>query len=337
MAFQIRTESRATQGGWDGTVFLLEDDVGTNRALIWPAFGFNCCSWQVMRRGQMLDLLYADPQLFNDSKPTRSGIPILFPFPNRIRDGRFVWEGKEYRLPLNDSTGKNAIHGFPCRKPWRVVAQGADAHSAWLTGEFRASVDAPEALPLWPADYRLRVTYRLSAAHLWIEAEVQNSDRWTLPFGLGYHPYFRTPFVPGGNAASCLAQAPAASYWELQDSLPTGQRLPVDVARDLDVPRACGELSLDDILTRLPITAVKGLCLRGVVQDPKAGAALRVSTSPDFRELVAFTPANRQAICLEPYTCTTDAINLQQRGIDAGLLVLPPGETWRGVVELGVE
>src|SRR5207244_10515758 len=93
MTFQIRTETRATRGGWDGTVFLLEDDAGENRALVWPAFGFNCCSWQVTRRGQMLDLLYADPQLFNDSKPTRSGIPILFPFPNRIRTVRFAWAG----------------------------------------------------------------------------------------------------------------------------------------------------------------------------------------------------------------------------------------------------
>ena len=46
------------------------------------------------------------------------------------------------------------------------------------------------------------------------------------------------------------------------------------------------------------------------------------------------TPPHRQAVCLEPYTCPTDAINLQQRGVDAGLLVLQPGEKWSGVVEM---
>jgi aldose 1-epimerase len=39
---------------------------------------------------------------------------------------------------------------------------------------------------------------------------------------------------------------------------------------------------------------------------------------------------------VEPYTCITDAINLQQRGVEAGLLVLPPGGRWTGVVELRV-
>jgi aldose 1-epimerase len=39
-------------------------------------------------------------------------------------------------------------------------------------------------------------------------------------------------------------------------------------------------------------------------------------------------------VALEPYTCATDAINLQQRGVDAGLLVLGPGGKWQGVVEM---
>jgi aldose 1-epimerase len=39
-------------------------------------------------------------------------------------------------------------------------------------------------------------------------------------------------------------------------------------------------------------------------------------------------------VCLEPYTCTTDAINLEQRGVDTGWRVLDPGREWSGVVEL---
>ena len=45
-------------------------------------------------------------------------------------------------------------------------------------------------------------------------------------------------------------------------------------------------------------------------------------SSPVFRELVVFTPEHRQAFCLEPYTCTTDAVNLQSRGLDTGWLEL---------------
>jgi aldose 1-epimerase len=40
---------------------------------------------------------------------------------------------------------------------------------------------------------------------------------------------------------------------------------------------------------------------------------------------VAFTPPHRLAVCLEPYTCTTDAINLEQQGVNAGWRVLKPG------------
>ena len=163
MPFAVHTRTQPGVTGRDATIFVLDDGAG-GRAEVWPALGFNCFRWQAVRDGRTLDLLYADPALFGDGRPTRSGIPILFPFPNRIRDGRFSWDGKEYRLPINDPSGKNAIHGFACRRPWRVVGQGADASSAWVTGEFQTGRDAPDCLPLWPADHLIRVTHRLGPA-----------------------------------------------------------------------------------------------------------------------------------------------------------------------------
>ena len=335
MTFQVRREARPPVGGLDGTIFVLEESGGAARAEVFPAFGFNCYRWQA--RG--LDLLYWEPQHFLDGRPTRCGIPILFPFPNRIRDGRFTWAGKEYRLPPNDSSGKNAIHGFACRKPWRVVGHGADGHSAWVTGEFQAGADAPEARPLWPADYRLRVTFRLAADRLRVEAQVENLERAPLPFGLGYHPYFRVPLSPGGKADDCRVQAGARSYWELQESLPTGTRKPVDAARDLNAPRRFTDLQLDDVLTDLESLAPSAadvLVLRGAVRQGTDQGKLELWAAPAFRELVLFTPPHRQAVCLEPYTCTTDAVNLQARGVEAGWLVLAPGQSWSGVVEMRV-
>jgi aldose 1-epimerase len=37
---------------------------------------------------------------------------------------------------------------------------------------------------------------------------------------------------------------------------------------------------------------------------------------------------------MEPYTCVTDAINLQQRGIDAGWRVLQPGDEFLTWIEI---
>lgn len=328
MAFQVTWEERPNSFGIDGRVAVLRD--ADNCLEIWPALGFNAYRWQA--RGQ--ELLYSNPQFFTDNRPTRTGIPILFPFPNRIRAGQFTWDGKQFHLPLGDPSGKNAIHGFAVKHPWRVLDQGADAVSAWITGEFQGSCDAAESVPLWPADYRLRLTYRLLAGVLCIEAYVDNPVQRALPFGLGFHPYFLlAPF--GGEQA--IVSANASHYWELIDNLPTGKILAVDAQRDLRGGQPYANLHLDDVMTDLqPYTRDRDgrLGMIGAVRHPSGERMLTLWASADFRELVLFTPPHREAICLEPYTCTTDAINLQQRGIDAGWRVLKPGEHWRGEIEI---
>jgi aldose 1-epimerase len=334
MSFQVRTEQRPAAGGLDGTVYVLESGAG-DVAELWPALGCNCFRWQATWEGRPLELLYATPDLFADPRPTRVGVPVLFPFPNRIRDGRFTWQGKEYRLPPNDPAKKNAIHGFACRRPWRVLDRGTQAEGAWLTAEFSGSKDAPETLDLWPADYRIRLTVRLGSRRLRFEALVDNPAAVPLPFGLGYHPYFRVPLTPGGDAGQCLIEVNADTYWELHENLPTGRRLPADAAHNLTVPRPYPDLQLDDLLrANEPANVSDALRPLGHLRQQPEGVALRVSAGPAFREVVVFTPPHRKAFCLEPYTCLTDALNLQPRGVDAGLHVLGPGACWAGVVEM---
>ena len=328
MSFACEWEQRPNSIGLDERVAVLGN--ADNRLEVWPALGFNAYRWQV--GGQ--ELLYRSPQFFAEKRPTRSGFPILFPFPNRIRDGRFDWEGKTYSLPINGPSNKNAIHGFVCQRPWRVVDQGADSDSAWITGEFHGSVDAPETRALWPADYCLRVTYTLFDRMLRLEADIDNPDTTPLPFGLGYHPYFAlAPF--GGESA--VVSTFANRLWELADSLPTGKVIDVDVPRDLRNGRSLSALQLDDVMTDVELRAYDEddrFGLVGILQHPTGARTLTLWIGADFRELVMFTPPHREAICLEPYTCTTDAINLSPRGIDAGLRVLQPGEHWQGVVEV---
>ena len=57
-----------------------------------------------------------------------------------------------------------------------------------------------------------------------------------------------------------------------------------------------------------------------------------MESDAQFRELVVYTPPGRDAICFEPYTCPTDAINLEARGIPAGVIVLAPDEIFAGTV-----
>jgi aldose 1-epimerase len=131
---------------------------------------------------------------------------------------------------------------------------------------------------------------------------------------------------------------PASRFWELRETLPTGKVLPVEGDCDLRQGKALGQLVLDHVLTGVldGERQADGLVYRGSVQR-EGGLEVRMFASPEFREVVVFTPPHRQAVCIEPYTCVTDAINLQQRGSDAGLRVLQPGESWHSVVETRVE
>jgi aldose 1-epimerase len=325
MTFQVRVERRPNSFGLDDRVWVLDDGADAI-AEVAPALGFNCYRWHV----PVGELFYADPKFFEENKPTRSGFPILFPFPNRICDGRFTWTGRQYQLPANDPTGKNAIHGFVCRKPWRVVDQGSGAGAAWVTGEFIGSRDAAESLKLWPADYRIAVTCRLERNALVVHAEIANPDTRDLPLGLGYHPYFAIAPFDGSEAQIAV---PAREFWELADSLPTGSRRPVDGQRDLRAGRRLQDLQLDDVLTDLDRSAPNDdLTPAGRVGH--GNRRLEMYVSDVFREIVAFTPPHRQAVCLEPYTCATDAINLEQRGVDAGWRVLRPRAILTATVRL---
>jgi aldose 1-epimerase len=157
-----------------------------------------------------------------------------------------------------------------------------------------------------------------------------------LPFGIGYHPYFA--LAPFGGSQAILTVA-AERYWELAENLPTGTTHEVDASRDLRHGRSLSALHLDDVMTGVYPFAVDQqdhLNMTAVLQHPTGERLLTLWASPDFREMVLFTPPHREAVCVEPYTCTTDAINLSQRGIDAGLRVLKPNERWQGVLELHV-
>ena len=48
---------------------------------------------------------------------------VLIPFPGRVRDGRYTFEGQTYQMPINDKDGPNAIHGFVRLIPWEVAEQ----------------------------------------------------------------------------------------------------------------------------------------------------------------------------------------------------------------------
>ena len=304
----------------------IRDPESGSNASIAPALGFNCFRFESHTAGgEVVDVLDTMPDFLSGTgRPSGSGIPILFPFPNRIASGQFRWGEREYQLPLPPGR-PDAIHGFCHDHPWRVTARDEGA----VTGTFQLSVDAPDRRPLWPADFLIEVRYEVRGAALRSNIRVMNPDSRPLPWGFGTHPYFKLPLGAKGDASKCLYRAAAHLRWPLKDSLPWGQPVPPPAEADLVRGIPHHSVPLDHVYTKLVPEGNRHEC---VIVDEGSGLTMVQSFGVEFRELVVFTPPPRpNVVCLEPYTCTTNAINLEAQGVNAGWDVLDPGtafETW---------
>ena len=50
----------------------------------------------------------------------------LIPWPNRVQDGTWIWEGSEQQLPLTEPEQHNAIHGLVRWLVWDLVTHTED-------------------------------------------------------------------------------------------------------------------------------------------------------------------------------------------------------------------
>lgn len=318
MAFRVDVEKR---GGRD--VYTLRDDVSGASASVLPSYGFNLFDLRLPAAGEVRPIVVSDPDFAeNPSRPGGNGTPILFPFPNRIREGAFTFQGKSYSIPLNK--GANAIHGFAIDVPWDVVEHRATENEAILEGRFQLSVHAPEHLNHWPTDAVLYVRYRLADRTLTMTSTISNPTALDLPYGFGIHPYFRLPLPPGGDRSQTKIILPASKTWPLVDFLPTGEIAEVDERLDFREGKSIAGLKLDDVLTGLDHVDGEGVCR---LIDLGKKAEFQLGFDGAFRELVVYTPPNKDdVLAVEPYTQTTDAINLASKGIAGGLRVLGHGE-----------
>jgi aldose 1-epimerase len=245
------------------------------------------------------------------------GQPLL-PWPNRLGDGRYAFEGREYQLPIDEVSASNAIHGLTRWLNWHTVDQQPDRLTMALTLHSR---------PGYPFPLDLRLTYRLADDGLAIHTEAINVGSQSLPFGAGFHPYYTvgTPLV---DAATL--RVPASHTLELDGrGLPTGRLL--DVANgelDFRVGRPIDATRLDTCFTNLERDTAGNTSVELAGPD---GRHVEVWMDGNYRWLMVYSgetlaPARRrQGLAVEPMTCPPNAY----RSGD-GLRVLEPGEAFRG-------
>src|SRR5262245_52711041 len=167
----------------------LQDAAAGTSGEILVSQGFNCFRFTANVGGRPVEVIYAPPDFAEGTgRPSRGGIPLLFPFPGRIGGTLFRWEGREYRLEPGDAFG-NSIHGFAQSRPWRIV----ECEVSKAVGQFHAWRDDPSLKNRWPADFRITATYRLVGNLLAAEFQIENPCDEPLPCGFGTHPYFHVP------------------------------------------------------------------------------------------------------------------------------------------------
>lgn len=319
MEFQVRTERRGERD-----VYTLVDTASGATASILPSYGFNLFELKLPAAGGLRSVIAASPGFAEKpDRPGRNGWPVLFPFPNRIDGGKFRFGGKSFDIEPN--LGAHAIHGFAIDAAWEVVEKGEGPDGAFLVGRYQISKQTPEKAAKWPADAALELRYTLSGRSLSLDATVSNPGQQDLPYGLGFHPYFRLPFGPGKDLARTRVILPASETWELRpDLIPTGQRKAIPDRVDFRQGKPMAGLKADDVLTGVSFDETGHAICRLIDEELKA--EIRLVMDRHYRELVVYTPPDEPGvISVEPYTQTTDAINLHARGIDGGLRILSPG------------
>ena len=250
-----------------------------------------------------------------DELPPKACGIVLVPWPNRIRDGKYSFEGTDYQLALTEPAARNAIHGLGRWARWTAVAHELSVVTLRL-----------DVVPQngYPFPVRVEVTYLVDAQRgLAVTITARNLGSRRAPFGAGSHPYLSTR---GHALADVTLRLPAAERLVMDEKgVPVGVRPVAGSEHDLRRGKRLKSLRMDDGFTALPADPAE----RYAELRTPDGTGARLWFDPGFGYLQvltldALTPG-RAAVAVEPMTCAPDAFNS-----GAGRIVLEPGGSWSG-------
>ena len=331
---------QAEPGHWeDEPVIVLRDNGSGSVAMIAPALGSNCVFWSIQFNNQEVQVIETpvSPAVMHE-RPTRAGVPVLFPFPGRVRNARYEFDGHEYHLPNNDKSGVHAIHGIVFNVAWEVGEYGSSDEGAYAVMRVKPENLLEEFRKGYPFNFELAIRFVLRERSLTYRVTLENHEtQQTIPFGFGIHPYVRVPLIATEEAPDrtvCPVHISATTQWPTEEGLPTGPALPTAPNKDFSGWQKLGTEPFDDMYSG--VTSESGWTFADY-RSPGTGLEVRIRADHNFHDWVLFTPPNRPSLAIEPYTCPPNAINMAQEGIkDNHLLTLAPGQSWQAEVVLEV-
>ena len=246
---------------------------------------------------------------------------LLMPWPNRLEDGCYRFEGRDHQLPLNEPANRNAIHGLVRWASWHVAER--DPERVVMEHVIRPQ-------PGYPFTVGLSVEYTLSDLGLSVRSTATNLGQSRCPFGAGAHPYLK---LDARVVDSLSLHVPAESVLQSGErSLPNGS-IPVEGTEfDFRLPRPVGSLKLDNCFTDLERDGDGRV--RVALHDPSGRSAiLWAGQGYDYVMVFSGDPlpdVARRSIAVEPMTCPPNAFRSGE-----SVITLEPGAAF--TAEWGIE
>ncbi len=204
---------------------------------------------------------------------------ILFPFPNRIKDGTYAFENKTYTLPLNEPKHQNAIHGLVFDKHFETISFSDQS----LTLSIRHSKSLG-----FPFPFEFKIVYIIARDSVQIEFHVQNTGVSAFPYGIGWHPYFET--VAGKKTSINFK---SDKKYEVDKSM---------------IP--CRAENIEETVFDLTDVFIdNAFRLSGQNIHFRTEAYKLIMEVPPDSYLQLYTPPGRNSVAIEPMSCISNAFN----------------------------
>lgn len=236
----------------------------------------------------------------------------LIPFPNRILDGRYTFNRKSFRLPINFPTQNHAIHGLIYNQNFTVKERAISKRSASVLLEYLYSGKAVG----YPFKFKVHIRYALSRDGFECNTVIKNEHSATIPIGDGWHPYFRVK----GRLTDLLLRIPSTQQIEVDERMiPTGE---VKMFEKFSSLSKIGDEKID---AGFQLRKGRGRAKTELVDQENN---LKVTVWQETGEMKynyvqVFIPPSRKSIAIEPMTCNINAFNNGD-----GLILLNPKSTF---------
>lgn len=215
---------------------------------------------------------------------------VLAPWPNRIKDGKYVFENQEFDLEINEPDRNNALHGFAYKTQFQIT------HSTENEITLVAQIGKTDGYPFL---IELSITYRLTVKGLRCSVLATNLTDSPAPFGIAFHPYYP---ADGSTEVSIRAKTHILTDGQM---IPTGSE-PNSLSKFNFI-----DVDLDDCFTELERTngiahiSFKNKETELVLWQDEAFDFVMVYTTNDFDSVNG--PAS--AIAIEAQSCIGNAFN----------------------------